>query len=241
MYVFRIRTEKEEYKKYNGKMCWVPRNPIREDGYIEVYVVEDGVYLMLRPSELEDQDMLDKKFFDKLVDSYTIPTVEMLFDISDKPVGGHCFIRDTIIVEPNMYYEDEIYPSYEAHLNNVQNHIWEILIGKYPTTSVVNPYIYEINENSLAEFIVDHSNNMNLIVTSNGRLVCIPSGLDIFYSKSFPKNYFLILPTHCFTLYKEGTKFYQQEKYERKALEVKMEYNFSIAQNKPYYVVKVVK
>ena len=54
MYVFRIKTDKKEYKKYNGKMCWVPRNPIREDGYVEVYVVEDGVYLLLRTSELED-------------------------------------------------------------------------------------------------------------------------------------------------------------------------------------------
>ena len=185
--------------------------------------------------------MLDKKFFDKLVGSYTAPTVEMLFDISDKPVGGHCFVSDTMIIEPNMCYKDEIYPTYEAHLNNIQNHIWEILIGKYPTTGIVKPYIYETKENSLGEFIECHSNNMNLIVTSDSKLVYVHRGLDILYSKSFPKNYFLILPTHCFSLYKEDTKFYQQEKYERKALEVKMVYNFSVAQNKPYYVVKVVK
>lgn len=54
MYIFTIRTDKEEYKKYNGKECWVPSNPIREDGYVEVYVLEYGDYILVRPSELED-------------------------------------------------------------------------------------------------------------------------------------------------------------------------------------------
>ena len=53
MYIFTIRTDKKEYKKYNGKKCWASNN-IREDGYVEVYVLEDGDLILLRPSELED-------------------------------------------------------------------------------------------------------------------------------------------------------------------------------------------
>ena len=185
--------------------------------------------------------MLDKKFFEDLVNSYPEPTTEMFFDISDKPVGEWCFTRNIMSIEPNMCAEDEIYPTYEMHLDDIQKHIWEILLVKYPTKNVVNPYVYETYEDSVAEFIADHSNKMNLIVAGSNRLSYVPCDLDVFYSKTFPKDRFLIIPTHCFSLYREGTKFYQQEKYERKVLEVKMEYNFSIAQNKPYYAVKVVK
>jgi len=54
MYIFTIKTDKKEYKKYNGKLCAVPYNAIRHDGYIEVYVFEYGEYILVRPSELED-------------------------------------------------------------------------------------------------------------------------------------------------------------------------------------------
>lgn len=54
MYMFTIRTNKPEYKKYNGKLCWIPQNPVRHDGYIEVYVIESDEYILVRPSELED-------------------------------------------------------------------------------------------------------------------------------------------------------------------------------------------
>lgn len=54
MYVFTIETNKEEYKKYNGLQCFIPRVPIREDGFVEVYVPSTGEYILLRPSELID-------------------------------------------------------------------------------------------------------------------------------------------------------------------------------------------
>ena len=54
MYIFTIRTDKKQYKKYNGKECWVSRNPVRVDGYVEVYVLEYGDFILVRPSELED-------------------------------------------------------------------------------------------------------------------------------------------------------------------------------------------
>lgn len=54
MYIFKIDTDKPEYKKYNGKECWVPRNPIREDGYVEVYIPSTNEYILVRPSELVD-------------------------------------------------------------------------------------------------------------------------------------------------------------------------------------------
>lgn len=181
--------------------------------------------------------MLDQKFFDEMVSKYPEPTAEMLFDISDEPIGKPGFTNDIMVIEPKMCTEDEIYPTYKMHLDNIQKHFWDILLGKYPTTGVVNPYMYETDEDSVEEFIADHSNKMNLIVTGNSRLSCVTCDLDIFYSKTFPKDRFLIVPAHCFSLYKDGTNFYQQEKYERKALEIKMAYNFSIAQNKPYYVV----
>ena len=174
--------------------------------------------------------MLEQAFFDKL--DY-LPTVEMLFDISDKPVGKLHFVNDIIGVEPNMCYEDEIYPVYEEHVQNIQKYIWELLIGKF------KPYTYEVKAGDIAIFIADHSNKMNIVVAN--KLKHIHSSLDIFYSRTFPNNYFLILPVHGFSFHTEGTKFYQQEKYGRKALEVKMKYSFSIAQTKPYYVVKVVK
>lgn len=177
--------------------------------------------------------MLDTKFFDKLVDSYTVPTVEILFDISDKPVGQLCFVNDIIGIEPNRCYEDEIYPVYEEHLQNIQKYIWELLIGKH-----LNPYTYEVRKENIATFIADHSNKMNLVVANRWT---VPNNFDTLYCETFPKNYFLIVPVHGFSLHSEGTKFYQQEKYERKMLEIKMEYSFSIAQNKPYYAVKVVK
>lgn len=178
--------------------------------------------------------MLDKKFFEEMVNRYPSPTVEMLFDISDKPVGHLCFVGDTIGIEPNMCYEDEIYPVYEEHLQNIQKYIWEILIGNH----VVNPYIYEVRKENIDTFIADHSNKMNLVVANRWT---VPNNFDALYCETFPKDYFLIVPVHGFSLHSEGTKFYQQEKYERKMLEVKMEYSFSISQNKPYYVVKVVK
>lgn len=178
--------------------------------------------------------MLDKKFFEELASKYPSPTTELLFDISDSPVGQFCFVSDTIGIEPNMCYEDEIYPVYEEHLQNIQKHIWEILIGNH----VVNPYIYEVKEENITAFIADHSNKMNLVVANR---CTVPNNFDALYCETFPKDYFLIVPVHGFSLHSEGTKFYQQEKYERKMLEVKMEYSFSIAQNKPYYAVKVVK
>lgn len=54
MYIFTIKTNKKEYAKYNGKTCWIPQNPVRHDGFIEVYVLEYGEYILVRPSELED-------------------------------------------------------------------------------------------------------------------------------------------------------------------------------------------
>ena len=55
MYIFTIKTNEESYKKYDGKTCWIPKNnPIRQDGYIEVYVLEYEEYILVRPSELED-------------------------------------------------------------------------------------------------------------------------------------------------------------------------------------------
>lgn len=181
--------------------------------------------------------MLDKKFFEELASKYPSPTTELLFDISNSPVGQPCFVSGTIGIEPNMCYEDEIYPVYGDHLQNIQKYIWEILIGNH----VVNPYVYEVRKENITAFIADHSNKMNLVVANRWTLSIAPFDLDIFYSSTFPKNYFLIVPVHGLSLHSEGTKFYQQEKYDRKMLEVKMEYSFSIAQNKPYYAVKVVK
>mgnify|MGYP007070219073 CR=1 FL=1 len=54
MYTFKVRTEKEPYKKYNGEPCLVCRNPFRHDGFIEVYLPNVGEFILLRPSELED-------------------------------------------------------------------------------------------------------------------------------------------------------------------------------------------
>lgn len=54
VYIFRIKTDKPEYEKYNGKEAWIPRNPVREDGFVEVYVPAYGEYILVRPSELED-------------------------------------------------------------------------------------------------------------------------------------------------------------------------------------------
>lgn len=54
MYIFTIKTNKKEYKKYNGKQCWVAYNAIRPDGYIEVYVPEFKEFILVRPVELED-------------------------------------------------------------------------------------------------------------------------------------------------------------------------------------------
>lgn len=54
MYIFTIKTDKKEYKKYNGKICWIPSNAVRHDGYIEVYIPEANEYILVRPSELED-------------------------------------------------------------------------------------------------------------------------------------------------------------------------------------------
>ena len=177
--------------------------------------------------------MLDRKFFDELVSKYPSPTTEIMFDISDTPVGQFYFVRDTISIEPNRCYEDEIYPVYEDHLQSIQKYIWELLIGKY-----LSPYAYEVKKENIATFIADHSNKMNLVVANRWT---VPNNFDTLYCETFPKDYFLIVPVHGFSLHSEGTKFYQQEKYERKMLEVKMEYSFSIIQNKPYYVVKVVK
>lgn len=54
MYIFKIQTDKPEYEKYNGKQAWIPRNPVREDGFIEVYVPAYEEYILVRPSELVD-------------------------------------------------------------------------------------------------------------------------------------------------------------------------------------------
>ena len=54
VYIFRIKTDKPEYEKYNGKEAWIPRNPVREDGFVEVYVPAYGEFILVRPSELED-------------------------------------------------------------------------------------------------------------------------------------------------------------------------------------------
>lgn len=54
MYIFKVKTDKKNYEKYNGEPCWVPNRPFRHDGYIEVYVPKTGEFIMLRPSELED-------------------------------------------------------------------------------------------------------------------------------------------------------------------------------------------
>lgn len=52
MYTFLIKTDKKEYAKYNGKPCWVIN--MRDDGYVEVYVLGTDELILLRPSELED-------------------------------------------------------------------------------------------------------------------------------------------------------------------------------------------
>lgn len=54
MYIFTIQTDAENYKKYNGQICFVPRNPVREDGFVEVYIPTTNEYILLRPSELID-------------------------------------------------------------------------------------------------------------------------------------------------------------------------------------------
>lgn len=54
MYLFTIKTDKKEYKKYDKKQCWAVHNAVRSDGYIEVYVPEFKEFILVRPSELED-------------------------------------------------------------------------------------------------------------------------------------------------------------------------------------------
>lgn len=54
MYIFKIRTDKPEYKLYNGQVCWIANNAVRHDGFIEVYVPKYEEYILVRPSELED-------------------------------------------------------------------------------------------------------------------------------------------------------------------------------------------
>ena len=49
-----IKTDKEEYKSFNGFECNII-NAHRDDGLIEVYIPAFGIMILLYPYELEDE------------------------------------------------------------------------------------------------------------------------------------------------------------------------------------------
>ena len=51
---FIIHTDKKEYSSFNGFECKVV-NDKRTDGLIEVYVPVFNVFILLEPTELEDE------------------------------------------------------------------------------------------------------------------------------------------------------------------------------------------
>lgn len=55
MYIFKVRTDKWEYKKYNNMLCTVV-DAKRDDNLVEVFIPKKNVFLLLLPTELEDID-----------------------------------------------------------------------------------------------------------------------------------------------------------------------------------------
>ena len=55
MYIFKVNTTSDFYKKYNGMLCTVV-DAKREDGLIEVYVQKLDSFILLAQDELEDVD-----------------------------------------------------------------------------------------------------------------------------------------------------------------------------------------
>lgn len=52
-YIFRVKTRKKDYKKYNNALCTIV-NARRDDGLVEVFVQKYNVFLLLSPKELDD-------------------------------------------------------------------------------------------------------------------------------------------------------------------------------------------
>lgn len=51
---FIINTDHKHYLEYNGLICKVVHEPPREDGYIEVYIPDRDVFILLKSIELEE-------------------------------------------------------------------------------------------------------------------------------------------------------------------------------------------
>ena len=53
MYIFRVKTNKRPYKKYNNCLCTII-NSKRDDNLVEVFVQKYNVFILLSPKELDD-------------------------------------------------------------------------------------------------------------------------------------------------------------------------------------------